>query len=62
MCEPQGFTGVLGDRWSGLSGALGASNGSYGPLDVHNCNMGVVKFNMKLPYPGPTATGGVAAL
>ena len=45
---PQGFTDVLGDRWSGLSGALGASNGSYGPHDLHNCNIGVVRFNLKI--------------
>ena len=36
-----GLMDVLGDRWNGVSGALGASNGSYGPLDVHNCNKGV---------------------
>ena len=33
---------------------------TYGPLDVHNCNMGVMKFNIELPYPGSTAIGGVA--
>ena len=49
VCGPQGFMDVLGDRWNGVSGALGASNGSHGPDDVNKCNIGVGKFNIKLP-------------
>ena len=44
-----GLMDVLGDRWNGVSGALGASNGSHGPHDVNKCNIGVGKFNIKLP-------------
>ena len=31
-----GLMDVLGDRWNGVSGALGASNGSHGPHDVND--------------------------
>ena len=51
MCGPQGFMDVLGDRWNGVSGDVGASNGSHGPHDVNKCNIGVGKFNIKLPLP-----------
>ena len=47
-----GLMDVLGDRWNGVSGALGASNGSHGPHDANKCSIvGVGKFNIKLPYP-----------
>jgi hypothetical protein len=36
VCGPQGFMDVLGDRWNGVSGALGASYGPHGPHDVNN--------------------------
>jgi hypothetical protein len=46
---------VLGDRWNGVSGALGASNGSHGPHEP-GPRRGKVHRPSAAPSPGTAAS------